>query len=196
MADAPPATPSALDDPPRRGRIILLAVLAAVTLGLDLWTKAWAWDTLRDGTVVTVIDEWFYYEFGFNTGSAFSFLRDASYARAVFIVVTLLALVYMGHLARTLPTRHAVYFVAIGLVSGGALGNLHDRLVRVMDMRGEVRYGVVDFIKVYYWEGKPWPTFNVADIALVVGVGLLFLSLTRYGDGSEKKPETVAAEAA
>ena len=44
------------------------------------------------------------------------------------------------------------------------------------------RYGVVDFIKVLYWEGKPWPTFNVADIALVVGVILLLFFLIRHGD--------------
>ncbi|MBC8072972.1 MAG: signal peptidase II [Deltaproteobacteria bacterium] len=181
MADVAPALHTA-DDPPRRQRIVLLTIVAAITLALDLWSKAWAWEHLREGKTVTVIPKWAFYEFGFNTGSAFSFLRDASYARVVFILVTIAALAYMVKLARSLPTRWPSAYVAIALVSGGALGNLHDRLVRQMDVRGELRYGVVDFIKIYYWPGQPWPTFNVADIALVFGVGLLFVFLTRHGD--------------
>lgn len=166
---------------------MLLGIVAALTLALDLWSKAWAWDTLREGASVEVIENWFYFEFGFNTGSAFSFLRDASYARLVFIAVTLLALAYMGKLAMTLPTRWASAYVAIALVSGGALGNLHDRFVRVMEIRGEARHGVVDFIKVFYWKDSPWPTFNVADVALVAGVALLFIFLTRHGETIDAK---------
>lgn len=161
---------------------MLAAMVAAVTLALDLWSKAWAWANLREGESVTVVENWFYLEFGFNTGSAFSFLRDASYARVVFILVTLLALAYMFRLAMTLPTRWSSAYVAIAMVAGGAMGNLHDRLVRVMELRGEPRYGVVDFIKIFYWPDKPWPTFNVADIALVAGVALLFIFLTKHGD--------------
>jgi signal peptidase II len=173
--------------PSRKSRLVLALVIVAAVLGLDLWTKAWAWGALRDGATVTVIEDWFYFEFGFNTGSAFSFLRDAAYARATFIAVTILALLYMARLALTLPTKYGVAFVAVALVSGGALGNLHDRIMRQMELRGEMRYGVVDFIKVYYWPGKVWPTFNVADVALVVGVGLLFIFLTRHGDEIDDK---------
>ncbi|MBK8238116.1 MAG: signal peptidase II [Deltaproteobacteria bacterium] len=185
MSDAPSS--SAPAEPSRSSRLVLLGIVAALTLALDLWSKAWAWDTLREGASVEVIENWFYFEFGFNTGSAFSFLRDASYARLVFIAVTLLALAYMGKLAMTLPTRWASAYVAIALVSGGALGNLHDRFVRVMEIRGEARHGVVDFIKVFYWKGKPWPTFNVADVALVAGVALLFIFLTRHGETIDAK---------
>lgn len=193
MADAP--APLEANEPPRQGRLVLAGVVAAITLGLDLWTKAWAWDNLREGETVTVIDKWAYFEFGFNTGSAFSFLRDASYARVVFILVTLLALGYMVKLALTLPTRWRSAYVAIAMVAGGAMGNLHDRLVRVMELRGESRYGVVDFIKVYYWPEQPWPTFNVADIALVVGVGLLFIFLTKHGDAVDAKKDAAAKPA-
>ncbi|MFO0636128.1 MAG: signal peptidase II [Nannocystaceae bacterium] len=199
MADPTP-TPAS-PEPSRRSRLVLLAIVVAVTLGLDLWSKAWAWETLRSGDSVEVISGWFYFEFGFNTGSAFSFLRDASYSRQIFIGVTILALLYMGKLAMTLPTRWPSAYLAIGLVSGGAMGNLHDRLVRIMDVRGEPRYGVVDFIKVFYWKDQPWPTFNVADIALVVGVGLLFIFLTRHGEAvdaqakSKHKDEAKPADA-
>jgi signal peptidase II len=179
---APTPTPEDPPGPSRTRRLVEVAIVAGVVLALDLWSKAWAWDNLRDGQVVTVIENWFYFEFGFNTGSAFSFLKDASYARVTFIAVTIVALAYMGRLAMTLPTRYGTAFVAVACVIGGALGNLHDRLVRVMELRGEPRHGVVDFIKVYYWPDKVWPTFNVADIALVVGVGLLFIFLTRHGE--------------
>lgn len=192
MSDDAKTASSEPSNPPRQKRLIELGVILAITLGLDLWSKAWAWENLREGQRVTVIEKWVEFEFGFNTGSAFSFLRDASYARITFIAVTILALLYMGRLAMTLPTRFRSAFIAIALVSGGALGNLHDRLIRMMELRGEMRYGVVDFIKVHYWEGKIWPTFNVADIALVVGVGLLFIFLTRHGDAIDR--EKKAAE--
>lgn len=180
-AEAPAESPPP-EGPPRSTRLVQVAVLAIVTVALDLWTKAWAWDTLREGKVITVVENWAYFEFGFNTGSAFSLGRDAGWARTAFIIVTLLALVYMGRLATTLPTRFGVAFASVALVSGGAIGNLHDRLFRIMDVRGEMRHGVVDFIKIFYWPGKVWPTFNVADVALVVGVGLLLIFLTKHGD--------------
>lgn len=168
--------------PSRASRLWLVAIVAAIVVALDLWSKSWAWDNLRDAPAVPVIENWLYYEFGFNTGSAFSLLRDTAWARVTFIGVTVIAVLYMARMAMTLPTRWASAFVAVAFVSAGALGNLHDRLFRIMEIRGEERYGVVDFIKVYYWPDKVWPTFNIADVALVVGVGLLLVFLTRHGD--------------
>src|SRR5690606_23742451 len=76
-----PAEPPPPEGPPRSTRLVQVAVLAIVTVALDLWTKAWAWDTLREGKVITVVENWAYFEFGFNTGSAFSLGRDAGWAR-------------------------------------------------------------------------------------------------------------------
>ncbi len=170
------------EGPSRASRLWLVAIVTVLVLVADLWSKSWAWENLRDAPGVPVIENWFYYEFGFNTGSAFSLLRDTAWARATFIGVTVIAVLYMTRMALTLPTRWGSAFVAVALVCGGALGNLHDRLFRIMEIRGEERYGVVDFIKVYYWPDKVWPTFNIADVALVVGVGLLLIFLTRHGD--------------
>lgn len=179
--------------PPRARRIILVAIVALVVLAADLVTKAWAWDALRTGPAIAVIDDWVYLEFGFNTGSAFSLLRDAEWARALFIVVTIAALLYMGKLAASLPTAWSSGFVAVALVSAGALGNLHDRLLRTMEVVGRVRHGVVDFLKIYYWPGRAWPTFNVADIALVVGVGLLLIYLAQHGDALDAQAKRATA---
>jgi signal peptidase II len=133
----------------------------------------------------------FYLKFGFNTGSAFSFLRDESWARYFFITVTFLALGYMGWLAWKMPTKRLYGFIAVGLIAAGAAGNLHDRFVRVMpvwmDGKWVEAHGVVDFLQFYYnWDGgKYWPIFNVADSSLVCGVGLLLVYLHFHGAEDE-----------
>jgi signal peptidase II len=175
-------------DPTRRRRIALVTVVIALTLLADLWSKSWAWDTLRDGEPIALVEHVFYFKFGFNTGSAFSFLRDAAWSRLFFIGVTVLSLGYMAWLTQRMPTRRRYGFVAVGFIAGGALGNLHDRFVRQLDVHldGErvTRYGVVDFLQFYYdWDGgNYWPIFNVADVALVVGVGLLLIYIRFHGD--------------
>jgi signal peptidase II len=164
----------------RKRRLVLTGVLTLVVLAFDLWSKAWAWSALRNHRRITVIDDWAYFEFGFNTGAAFSLLADASYARIVFLVFSLGAIAYLVRLVTTLPTERVAPFVAIGLVLAGVLGNMHDRLFRSLDLGGGDRqYGVVDFVRVYYWPDKPWPIFNVADVALVAGVILLVLVMPR-----------------
>jgi len=170
-----------IDTPTRRARIALVLATLIPALALDLWTKAWAWEHLRTQPGRAIVPHFFHLEFAFNTGSAFGFLRDAGWSRLFFIAITVAALVYMARLAMTLPTRWPSGFVAIGLIASGALGNLHDRFVRVfMD-----QYGVVDFIVVYYWPGKRWPAFNIADAALVAGVLLFMIYLRRHGDPAE-----------
>lgn len=191
-------------EPSRVGRLAIVAIVFAFALGLDLWSKAWAWENLKEGPAVEVIEHVFYLRFGFNTGSAFSFLRDTPWARPFFITVTFLALGYMGWLAWKMPTERIYGFVAVGLIAAGAAGNLHDRLVRVMPvwMDGEFveRHGVVDFLQFFYNfpEGKYWPIFNVADSALVCGVGLLLVflhfhgaegELAEYGEASHADPK-------
>jgi signal peptidase II len=169
--------------PSRRARLLLTTAVAATSLGVDLWTKAWAWNDLRGEPPIKVVPRFFHLEFAFNTGSAFGMLRDYGWARAFFIVVTALAVLYMIRLLLTLPRRHASVFVATGLILGGALGNLHDRIFRVMEVWGQgLRHGVVDFIVVFYWPGKRWPAFNVADAALVAGVALFMIHLHRHGE--------------
>lgn len=168
MTDVAPTT-----DPLRRKRILLTVAAVVVSLVLDLWTKAWAWENLRGQPPLAIFDDLFLLEFSFNTGSAFGLFGGQEFARPLFIVVTILTVGYMGALVRKLPTDRAYGYLAIGLVIGGALGNMHDRIVRSLEIGGELRHGVVDWILVYYMPNKPWPNFNVADIALVIGVGLL-----------------------
>jgi signal peptidase II len=89
-------------------------------------------------------------------------------------------------LAFTMRTESLSGFFAVGLITGGALGNLHDRLLRSMLLFGQgERHGVVDFIVVFYWPARRWPAFNIADVVLLVGVGLFLLYLHRTRDLEE-----------
>lgn len=172
----------------RLQRLALAALVFALALVADLWTKQWAWDTLRLGDPVKIIPDVLHFKFGFNTGSAFSFLSDVTWARHFFIGITSLAMLYMAWLALKMPLRQRFGFVAVGLIAGGAAGNLHDRFVRSIPAPGDPnpRYGVVDFIQFFYdFSGEAyWPIFNVADSALMIGVGMLLLYTYRANDES------------
>lgn len=182
-ADAPAVT--------RQSRIILTLVVMVTTLAIDLWSKAWAWENLRQQKPRMIIDPLLEFSFSFNLGAAFGFLNSVSWARVFFIVVTAAALAYMAWLAWNIPTARAYGFVAIGLIAAGAAGNLHDRLVRANDGG---YYGVVDFIKINYPWGGSWPTFNVADVLLLVGVGVLFVYLHREAPDEDDAGDESSAE--
>lgn len=163
----------------RARQVALAAGLCVAVLVLDLTSKAWVWEHVRHQRPVSVIDGLLRFEFAFNTGSAFGLADRVDSARMVFIVITLGVLAYLGRMLTRLPTEATTSFAAVGLFAGGALGNLHDRLVRhlwIFD-RGD-RYGVVDFI-VVSWGEHAWPAFNLADVALAIGVLLLVLGLRR-----------------
>lgn len=180
--------------------ILVTAGAAVVFLVLDLWSKSWAWNNLRPpNRSIPFIGDWFSWSYSFNTGSAFGFLRGHDFSRGLFIAVTLATVLYMAALVRKLPTDRLYGFFAIGCVIGGALGNMHDRLLRQdSGFRGELSHGVIDFIRVCApWDprGTCWPNFNVADIALVIGVILLIPYLMFHAqlpettkDSSSPKP--------
>jgi signal peptidase II len=162
----------------RGGRFVAAGLLCALVLAIDLLTKDWAWETLRRGRPIRVIRGFFHFEFAFNTGAAFGVLGEATWARWVFVAITLGAIAWVTTIAWRWRGRYAGLLASsTGLIVGGALGNLHDRLFRGMAMfGGTVRHGVVDFIVLFYWPKRRWPAFNVADIAVLLGMaGLLFV---------------------
>jgi signal peptidase II len=136
----------------------------AAALVLDQATKRWAVSALSDGPT----GEWLGVRFNlhFNPGASFSTFADGSAGPVLGILafVIALALLRAGYKA---TDRWSRYIYAI--IAGGALGNFADRLVRAED--GILSGTVVDFID-FGW----WPVFNVADMALVGGVGLLVLA--------------------
>jgi signal peptidase II len=145
-----------------RARWSLLAGVGAAVLAVDQLTKWWAVEALDGGRAIHLVGS-LHLRLAINYGSAFSLAQGRG------ALISLLALVIVAVLVRSgrYATRPSSA-VAIGLVVGGALGNLVDRAFREGD--GFLGGGVVDFIDLEWW-----PVFNVADSAIVVGAILLFL---------------------
>jgi signal peptidase II len=147
--------------PGAAGRWFLALGLAAAILVADQATKAWALATLRGAPALTVVPGCFNLTFSMNTGGVFGLFAGApsGIRRVVFAGATALALGAIGWFLHRWGRQSRLLTVALGLVAGGALGNLVDRL----------RFGsVIDFID-WYWRTHHWYTFNVADSAISVG---------------------------
>ena len=156
----------------RRRAAVALFVTAAAVYGLDRLTKAWAEATLP-GAPIDVIPGVLTLRFTTNSGGAFSIGRSAPW---LFVGVS--AIVIVAILVTSFRHTNLVVAIGLGLVLGGALGNLTDRAVRASGLRGTV----VDFIDL-----QVWPIFNLADCAIVVGA--LVVGLAGFRErGSEPEP--------
>jgi signal peptidase II len=135
----------------------------------DQWTKQMVLAHFEYGESRIMIPDFFSLTYVRNTGAAFGFLANSNPTFRVpfFLIVPIVAMVVLGFLYRDLPRSSKWRSLALGLVSGGALGNLIDR----------IRLGyVVDFLDFHYRNQYYFPAFNVADSAICLGVGILLLS--------------------
>jgi signal peptidase II len=139
-------------------------------VALDQATKWWIMATFKLYEVREVVSGLFNLVYLHNSGAAFSLLSsvEGAWKQWFFVVVAIAALVFILFLFKQHCAGSLIYTVSLGLIGGGAVGNLIDRL----------RFGsVVDFLD-FYISGHHWPAFNVADSAICVGVGLfLFQNL-------------------
>jgi signal peptidase II len=155
----------------------LVAIVAA-----DALSKAVAVASLR--TVrgeVPILGDWLRWRLVYNPGAAFG-IHAGPWSRVIFTCLTIAALGILGRVYQTTRAGDRVRILAVALVTGGALGNLVDRLRSAL--------GVVDFIDVGVGDVR-WPTFNVADIA--VSTGALLLAWVLW---SEEEPEHGHADGA
>ena len=144
----------------------VLATAAAFVLALDVATKVWAVATLDDRVIRTLGGLVVLHEHR-NPGAAFSIAGGAT------VLFSLIAIGIVAVIVRTARkiTSNA-WALTLGVILGGALGNLVDRLLRDP---GPLRGHVVDFIDLH-WNGQSiWPVFNVADMAIVTGGALALL---------------------
>ena len=151
--------------PKRRPRIAiarLSIIVAAVVVALDQITKNWAIENLADGRARHVFWK-LQWNLAFNSGMAFSKAQGIGPYIGALAFVVVIALVLSLRRSKGLGSS-----VAVGLVVGGAVGNLVDRLFRG---DGWLHGSVVDFID-FEW----WPIFNVADIGVTVGGALILLA--------------------
>jgi signal peptidase II len=143
-------------------RLLVVLALAAVIIGLDQGTKQWALSGLADGRTVTLPTGFIHLNLLVNAGAAFSFATGETWFITVCATAAVLAIPWFAFRARSW-----LLVVALGLLLGGAAGNLIDRLARAP---GPGRGRVVDFIDYHGWF-----TGNVADIAIVVSAALLIV---------------------
>lgn len=168
-----PATSPAEDaHPPSRRRTRLLIGVAIGSYVLDVLSKILVVATLSDRKPLELLGGLVYLTEARNTGAAFSFAEGAT---VIFTVVAVVVIVIILRTAARL--RSAPWAVSLGLILGGATGNLTDRMLRAP---GPFRGAVVDFISVLDPFGQVWPIFNLADSAIVCG-GVLAVWLTFRG---------------
>ena len=150
----------------RRRRLRLLGLLAAIVLLLDAGSKAIAQAHLADRDPVVLIPRVLDLQLTYNTGAAFSLGGGAT------LLLTLVAVGVVVAIVRTAPRLASTGWAAVlGLLLGGALGNLADRMFRAP---APGRGAVVDWIHLAHW-----PIFNLADTAIVTGGALAVLLSAR-----------------
>jgi signal peptidase II len=172
---------------------VAFVVVALVSLLLDQVTKWWVYTHLALGVdEIVVIPGWFSIVHRQNPGAAFGFLGGFANARILFLVFSVIAMGVLLDMVRKARPDDAVLGAIVGLVFSGALGNAIDRLHKAT---------VTDFLKVYsdspwladrltsWFHTNEWPTFNVADSALVVGVALYLLHQTFLEGKKEPTPQ-------
>lgn len=155
---------------------------ALAVVALDFVTKLAAEAALLLTPGVPVIGDWFQLRLVYNQGAAFG-LHVGPYSRWIFFTVALVAVFVLARMSRSSPPGDRFRQLALGLVAGGAIGNLIDR---VRSARG-----VVDFLDVGIGALR-WPTFNFADIAVSCGAIALAISLWRE-DARRPGPEPESA---
>nr|WP_072813821.1 signal peptidase II [Rhodococcus zopfii] len=167
-----PPEPNAVAAPAGR-RLIALLTVAVVVFALDLITKVFAVAKIDPRDPISIIGDTVTLTLVRNPGAAFSMATGMTWVLTIVAIAVVIGVIKIG---RTLQSGW--WALGLGLVLGGALGNLVDRIFR---SPGPLQGHVVDFVSVGWW-----PVFNVADSAIVCGA-ILLVALTVFGidpDGS------------
>jgi signal peptidase II len=175
--------------PVQRPSFLFLGVVSAVTLFADIATKAWAEVAInrRGFEPIEIIDGYLSVILAYNRGGAWGLLHNASemLRRPFFLCVSAAAILFIVSLYAKLVREQKALTWGLPLVLGGALGNLSDRISRsqvidFIDYHADWVLRTNAWIKGYVpnWTVTDhWPTFNVADIAICLGVGLMAIDM-------------------
>ena len=161
MTEQPPTDPSPGAPSAARGRLLRVLVATAVSvIVVDQLSKAWAVEALTGRGRVDLVGDLFGLRLTRNPGAAFSLATGATW---IFTILATVVVLIIARIARDLGSRW--WAVTLGLLMGGAVGNLLDRLVREP---GFARGHVVDFFELPHY-----PIFNVADSCIVTAAILI-----------------------
>lgn len=145
-------------------KTVLSLIISAIVIVLDQLSKSWIRSHLTLGESLTIAGRLSFTHIG-NTGSAFGLLANETFLLIIITIATLLIILLF---LRFLLPFTIFSIVSTGLIFGGAVGNLIDRIYL-----GHV----TDFIYIRLWGNFYWPAFNLADSAIVVGILVLACSL-------------------
>lgn len=150
-------------------RAFLWYLVSVVVLIVDQLSKRHFEALLNLHESIPVIEPVLNWTLKYNPGAAFSFLAaQPGWQKWFFSVLAIVVSVFLMLYLRTLPSKAKLLCFALALIMGGAIGNLIDRLL----------YGhVIDFIHVHYADVWHYPVFNIADCAIVIGVGLIIFDM-------------------
>jgi signal peptidase II len=178
-------------------------IVGFLTIAADQATKEWSRHALPTspagcvipddivsgrcrGQMVEVIPDLWHWRLAFNPGSAFGLFQSANGARWFLSFIGVLAVGGMVWMLKKAREDQRALHWALALVAGGAIGNLIDRIY----------FGVVTDMVLWHYKDKEWPVFNVADVALVIGVGLMFVDISREGKAEKLRAKAKADAAA
>jgi len=171
--------------PAPRRRVMLLVTVAAVILAVDVVSKVLAVHLLNPGQPVSIIGDTVTWTLVRNSGAAFSMATGYTWILTLIATAVVIGIIWMG---RRLVSPW--WAVGLGMILGGALGNLVDRFFR---WPGPLRGHVVDFLSIGWW-----PVFNVAD-SCVVGGAVLLVALSVFGydfdTAGRRRPDDAASTA-
>ena len=149
-----------------------LLLIAVVVIVLDRLSKIWITNHISRGSFITIIPGVFRLSHVYNTGAAFSLFAESlsqTVVRNVLIGFSIAAVIVVLGMIWRMGRPLTTTGVALGLILGGAIGNLYDR----------IRFSyVVDFLEVKIVDYH-WPDFNVADSCIVIGACLLLIEIFR-----------------
>ena len=147
-------------------KYLIASILAGAIIALDQLTKVLILARFRLGESHTIIENFFNLTFVKNFGAAFGFLSQShpEFREMFFLIMPPAAMIVIFFLLRGVQNNDRVQILALSSILGGAIGNYIDRL--------RFRY-VVDFLDFHWFNEYSWPAFNIADSAIVIGVGVL-----------------------
>ena len=160
-------------------------LIAVLILILDQATKWLASARLDGHEAIEIIPGYLRLSFIRNSGVAFGLFTEvqSAWKPIILSLLAVAAIIVIVVYSRRMTSRRILLRVALAIIMGGILGNLADRLVHG---------SVVDFIEFHVHESFYWPTFNVADSAITIGIALLLMDALRNPQGGESRKDPVS----
>lgn len=151
-------------------KYLILFSLSGFLISIDQLIKIYVHTQFRLGESISIIPNFLNLTYVRNFGAAFGFLAQShpGFREVFFLVLPPLAVLIIIMIMRSLDDKETGQAIALSSVCGGALGNYLDRL--------QYRY-VIDFVDIHFYNKYSWPAFNIADMAIVLGVCFLLFQL-------------------